>query len=195
MFCASGSVFAKHVTPAEGAAREFSSGFLAPAGVSLRNMLAWTRQKSGESRILVRMGWMGVVDFCGVGARCGRDDWHTGARFGREWGGGGDPSPFVLCPLVLLVTRPRCATGNGSDDAKEAQSPGRCKKARDPAARRAATTEQRTPSLRVGLRPRRWGGSEWLGRGEKSRNGRERMEHHVGRGGGGWGRGLGVVRF
>ena len=30
----------------------------------------------------------------------------------------------------LLGTRPRCATGNGSDDAKEAQSPGRCRKAR-----------------------------------------------------------------
>ena len=56
-------------------------------------------------------GWMVlvVVDFCALGGRCARRDWHTGKRKGEGKGGKAKILGFGPWSLVLLVTtlRPR----------------------------------------------------------------------------------------
>ena len=52
---------------------------------------------------------------------------HRGACGDRS--GRGGKVLGIWSSVLRFITRPRCATGNGSGDAKEAQLPGRCKKA------------------------------------------------------------------
>ena len=47
-------------------------------------------------------GWMVVVDFCALGGRCARRDWHTGKRKGEGEGGEAKILGFGPWSLVLL---------------------------------------------------------------------------------------------
>ena len=54
-------------------------------------------------------GWMVlvVVDFCALGGRCARRDWHTGKRKGEGEGGKAKILGFGPWSLVLLVRKHR----------------------------------------------------------------------------------------
>ena len=105
-----------------------SSGFLAPAGVSLRNMLAWTRRKPGKSRILVRIGmvWRGG-GFLRVRSEARAEAFVDGEAVRERSGREREKAGFWLV-VIFYTTRPRCATGN--DDVQEAQCLGRGEKKR-----------------------------------------------------------------
>ena len=74
------------------------------------------------------MVWYGmvVVDFCALGGRCARRDWHTGKRKGEGEGGKAKILGFGPWSLVLLQDpAARRATADVTCHVRGAQWPGR----------------------------------------------------------------------